>query len=279
MKHILALLFCYLMLLTSCLKVLTTAKNDSITLESIIDANYITSIMDKHPILTIDTSIEEGDNSTTVFFLHDGEIARFDEPSGTGVWNGILFTVAEDGSVSATSPMDEFAGDPPPVPLTDSAGRYYSDNAILLYPLLNDTVDVNMAIEYNGKDITIFAGMEGGEYSLYNVDQKTLLIREYYESWSNRTVKVSVADEAAMPPTRAGEALMAVKETRTLTYHTYLSGHEKDYVFEISGDWEFSLGAYGDIRFFNDEGQTKEIDNLVPADGMDYEIWVSDAKG
>ena len=61
-----------------------------------------------------------------------------------------------------------------------------------------------MAIEYNGKDIRVFAGMEGGEYSLYTVDQKTLLIREYYESWSNRTVKVSVADESYIPPHKSG---------------------------------------------------------------------------
>ena len=70
------------------------------------------------------------DGLTTVFFLHGGEIARCEEGSFqgeafcSGAWNGISFTVSDDGRVKASSPTDEFAGNPPAVPLTDSAGRY-----------------------------------------------------------------------------------------------------------------------------------------------------------
>ena len=197
----------------------------------------------------------------------------------SGAWYGISFTVSDDGRVKASSPTDEFAGDPPAVPLTDSMGRYYADNAFLLYPLLDETADVQTALEHNGKDVTVFAGLDGGEYCTFTVDRKTLHIREYYESWDDRTVRVTLADDAYMPPTRAGAALMDAGQARTLTYHTYLSGYEKDYVFEIPADWEFSLEVYGDIRFFDDAGQTKEVENLIPADGKDREIWVSDAKG
>ena len=49
-----------------------------------------------------------------------------------------------------SSPTDKFAGDPPVVPLTDGMERYYADNAFLLYPLLNETADMQKAFAYNG---------------------------------------------------------------------------------------------------------------------------------
>ena len=271
------ILLCAVCLLFSgCLKILPADKNPEVTLDAVIDANYVTTITAGHQYLIVTS-----DGSTTAFFLHNGEIAQCEdgESFSTGTWSGVTFTVHEDGTVTATSPMDEFAGDPPAVPLTDSRGRYYENNAFLLYPLLDETADVKIAAEYNGKDITVFAELDSGEHCTYTVDRKTLLIREYCQSWNARTFQVTAADEAYVTPTGAGAALTDAGQTRTLTYHTYLSGHEKDYVFEIPGSWAFSLGAYGDIRFFGNEGQTDEIDNLIPADGGDYEVWVSDAKG
>lgn len=284
MKRLILLLAACL-LFSGCLKVLPAARESDVTPEGIIDANYLTSLTADSTFVIVSSAATGGDSSTTAFFLYGGEIARCEEGSFqgeafcSGAWNGISFTVYDDGRVKASSPTDEFAGDPPAVPLTDSMGRYYADNAFLLYPLLDETADIQTAFEYNGKDVTVFAGLDSGEYCTYTVDRKTLQIKEYYESWDDRTVRVTLADEAYIPPTRAGAALMDAGQTRTLTYHTYLSGHEKDYVFEIPADWEFSLGAYGDIRFFDDAGQTKEVDNLIPADGMNYELWVSDAKG
>ena len=284
MKRLILLLAACL-LFTGCLKVLPAAQKSDVTLESIVEANYISTLTAGGQFVIVSSAASGGDSSTAAFFLHGGEIARCEEGSFqgetfcTGAWNGISFTVSDDGRVKASSPTDEFAGDPPAVPLTDSMGRYYADNAFLLYPLLDETADVQTALEHNGKDVTVFAGLGNGEYCTYTVDRKTLHIKDYYESWNDRTVRVTLADEAAMPPTRAGAALMDAGRTRTLTYHAFLSGYEKDYVFEIPADWEFSLEVYGDIRFFDDAGQTKEVENLIPADGKDREIWVSDAKG
>ena len=284
MKRLL-ILFSACLMLTGCLKILPASQKPGVTRESIVDANYITAITARFPFLIVNSATSAGDRSATAFFLHGGEIARCEE--GTfggesfchGIWNGISFTVHEDGTVSAASPTDEFAGDPPAVPLTDSEGRYYGDNAFLLYPLLDENADIQIAVEHNGKDVTVFAGLDSGEYCRYTVDRDTLHIRDYYESWSDSTSEVVMADEAYVTPTKAGAALTEAGRMRTLTYHTYLSGQEKDYVFEVPGNWEFSLEVYGDIRFFDDRGQTGEVENLIPADGKNHEIWVSDAKG
>ena len=93
---------------------------------------------------------------------------------------------------------------------------------------------------------------------------------------------VTVADplETYMPPTRAAaELARASDDLRTLSYHVHLDGEDRDYEFQIPCGWEFVLGAYGDITFYDDAGMTHPIENRIPADGLDHEIWVSDAKG
>ena len=93
---------------------------------------------------------------------------------------------------------------------------------------------------------------------------------------------LTTADPAGtyMPPTRAAAELgKAAEELRTLTYHVHLFGEEGEYAFRVPGSWEFVLGAYGDISFYEDAGLTKPTENKIPADGQDHEIWVSDAKG
>ena len=77
----------------------------------------------------------------------------------------------------------------------------------------------------------------------------------------------------------AAELGKAAEELRTLTYHVHLFGEEGEYAFRVPGSWEFVLGAYGDISFYEDAGLTKPTENKIPADGQDHEIWVSDAKG
>ena len=272
--------------LSGCFGLFRGREKQEITVQNIIDANYITSLVAQYSGVTVLSGTEAGDVSTTVFFVHDGEIARCEEgtfggePFCGGAWGGMTFSLNADGTVAASAPADEFAGDPPAVSLTDSKGRTYSDNAFLLYPLFDG--DVQMAKEYNGVDVTVHSVVEGVGSCDYTVDRDSLVIRHYFESWDSREVEVSTAgaDASWVPPTKAAEELLrAGGNLRTVRYHAQIGGVERDYAFRVPADWEFRLEVYGDIAFYADAGLTAAAENRIPADGEDHELWLSDAKG
>ena len=270
---------------SGCEDLIGPGAKTEVTVQGIVDTNYITALTAACPGVTVIDSVPDGSGRTTVFFrFSDGGIVECEEGEGysRGVWGDLTFEVNGDGSVTASAPLTQFQGDPPAVDLTDSQGESFWDNTFLLYGLL--TGESQIAVDYDGDEATVYTkiGEEENMSCTCTVDAKTLRIKTLYEGWNGHTLTVTTADPAQtyMPPTRAAAELgKAAEELRTLTYHVHLFGEEGEYAFRVPGSWEFVLGAYGDISFYEDAGLTKPTENKIPADGQDREIWVSDAKG
>ena len=76
------------------------------------------------------------------------------------------------------------------------------------------------------------------------------------------------------------EFAAAFAVTRTVTYHAQLAGEERDYLYVVPSSWSFTLSLYGDqVSFTADAAGLIPVENMIPPDGLDYEIWVSDAMG
>ena len=108
----LILLLAVCLLFSGCLKVLPAAQKSDVTLESIVEANYISTLTAGGQFVIVSSAASGGDSSTTSFFLHGGEIARCEEGSFqgeafcSGVWNGISFTVSDDVTLAVTNTLN-----------------------------------------------------------------------------------------------------------------------------------------------------------------------------
>ena len=272
------------LLVLSCAGCIRTGRLEP-TVENIAEANRITVLTRKYGTVSVHAS-SGGEFVDTDFFRYDGTVAKIEVrgsgdavESRSGSYGDLIFDFLEDGSVHAQAAVAGFAGDPPDVDLTDAEGETYADNAFLLYPILSG--ETHIAAEKRGV-LSVWTSLEGtagdteDPVSFSEIDEKTLVIRKTEQNWNTWTTTV----ECGKDPDPAADVFReAMKNTRTLRYHVWLETEESEYEFEVPADWSFSLEVWGDITFYSDAGQTKVIDNYVPADGEDREIWVSDAKG
>ena len=162
--------------------------------------------------------------------------------------------------------------------LTDRDGEYFSSNINLISLLIGgEAVECTEADDTYTVRVVITEG-ENAEYVrsyLCTVDKDTLAIRSLEEEDGFYSCTVEYGGD---PIPFAGVLEKAMQKTRTLTYHLTIGGEDMDRVYKVPSDWPFSLGVY-EMTFWKDAAHTAETENLVPADGKDYEFWVTEGTG
>ena len=261
-----------------------SAKADpsTVTLENVIAVNYLTSLIKQYgqvkvhtddQYLTEDACYFRG--GTSVAHLSEWQ-SKGDSATGTTGSDGVLsYQINEDGSVTAydyPSFNDEnYKHDDYVEQNTDGDGEYFEGNTFLFGKLLGGKLDELAETDAGYSFRVTVAGSSPTVYRC-TVDKVTLALRELRDESGEYAITVEYGED--LTPF-AAEYADAMKKNRTLTYHAVSFVHTYDYVYTVPAGWSFYLGA-SDMTFYANADFTGEVENLVPADGKDYEFWVSD---
>ena len=257
-------------------------------IEDLIAANYLTVLLPQYGQVKINQTFDYGSDYMCYFpfrdtvayygegrYVFDGE----DENTRFGSDGDISYDIAADGTVSGYAYADTASGEDYIAYNSDAEGRFFPDNAYLTSSLYGCVIT---DIEEQGDVFVVhtrYAETAEGEdpfVQTYTVDRETLAIRSYAIEGTFYRLTVDYG-EGLNPYEDTFRKAMA--DTRTVTYHIHMDGESFDRVYEVPKSWTFSLRIKEEMRFFKDKGLTDPIENLVPADQWNHEIWVTDARG
>ena len=266
----------------------TPADLPGFAIEDLIAANYLTVLLPQYGQVKINQTFDYGSDYMCYFpfrdtvayygegrYVFDGE----DENTRFGSDGDISYDIAEDGTVSGYAYADTASGEDYIAYNSDAEGRFFPDNAYLTSSLYGCVIT---DIEEQGDVFVVhtrYAETAEGEdpfVQTYTVDRETLAIRSYAIEGTFYRLTVDYG-EGLNPYEDTFRKAMA--DTRTVTYHIHMDGESFDRVYEVPKSWTFSLRIKEEMRFFKDKGLTDPIENLVPADRWNHEIWVTDARG
>ena len=171
---------------------------------------------------------------------------------------------------------DDYSVPPEEIGYGDNGEFYEGDLSIACYLMNGKTEIVSSAEDALVFRVTsTFSEDTDPVVYEYTIDPGTLRLKEFTPVDSDAVFRVGVEGE----PQYAPQFVEAFGETRTVVYHTMLDGVEKDYTFTVPSSWSFMLGLPSEAGFTLDREGLIPTENLVPPDGKDYEIWVSNAVG
>lgn len=260
------------------------------TRSALIEANRITNLTVKYGTVTVSETAEYGESAVS-FFRYGEPIVMYAEstvffegaeeagwPYGSAAIGDIDFTVMPQGVLASAVP--DGGNEDPELLITgrNAEGEFYRNDLYIAGSVLEgDVTDVSR--ENGTVTFMVESFYVMGDRNLtyfYTVEEETLRLLswgEYLGEWS-----CSVAVGETIP--FEAEFAAAFADTRTVTYHAQLAGEERDYLYIVPSSWFFTLSLYGDqVSFTSDAAGLIPVENMIPPDGLDYEIWVSDAAG
>ena len=272
-----------------------TADPSAVTLEDLINANFVTTLTNQYDQIEIDEAYPYG-TSKTFYYRLGGEVALYVEndfqfedgpfQSRQGYFSDINYELGANGDVLlAAYPaiyegqyQDEEQDAYMKEILTDKNGEYFSGNTYLTGLFFEggrvaghteeaDTWTFQIDVSYEN-DVNV-------RRYLCTVDKQTLAIRSLSEENGEYSYTVKYGGDPAPFSVELGKAM---QKTHTVTYHTTVDGKTADFSYRVPTAWPFTFGVY-DMTFYKNSDFTGEVDNLVPADEKDYEFWVTNAVG
>ncbi len=256
-------------------------------LEDVIDANYLTVLLDRFGQVGLRQTYDYGSSSVYYFPFRD-TVAYCGEDSYTfdsettesryGSDGDIYYEIDGDGTVRGFAYPDLTLGEDYIAYHTDPEGRYIPDNAYLCSSLFDCTVT-----DLEERDDTyilraeyVWSEDEPPTVLTFTLEKGTLAILNYTVEGADYSLTTEYGENIAPYADALREAF---SDTRTVTYHVHMDGEQYDRSFEVPKSWEFTLHVKEEMRFFKDKGLTDPTENLIPADRWNHEIWVTDARG
>ena len=254
-----------------------------LTLENIFAANYITVLLRQYGQVKIHMKNEFGVSDSWHFrhgektIVYLSEWQSISDPNSRGVsgQDGTLsFQIAEDGSVTSyIFPRfyhPNYSADDRNV---DKNGEFYEGNTEIFRKLNFGTLD-EIAETKTGYTFRVTVTEYTGTVKYYRcvADKRTLALTEVRDESGEYSIVMEYGEN--LTPF-AAEYADAMKKTRTLTYHATWHGQTYDYNYTVPASWSFYLDA-SDVLFYKNADFNEFTENFVPADGMDYEIWLAD---
>ena len=266
---------------------LAAAPAADVTLENVIAANYITSLIRQYGQVKIhrENKYTVSDSfyfpcGDTIVYLSEWQAVSDPGSHGINGQDGTLsFTVGEDGSVTSYvwpkfyhpeyKQEDEMARN------TDKNGRYYDGNTSLIADLLRgkleDLAETDAGYTFRVSVAHVYSGTT--DYYRCTADKSTLALTEVRDESGEYRLAMEYGRNLT-PFAEKYEA--AMKNTRTLTYHATWMWQTYEYVYIVPASWNFYLDASDVVFYKKNADSTEYTENFVPADGLDYEFWVMD---
>ena len=260
------------------------------TRDALIEANRITNLTVKYGTVTVSETAEYGESAVS-FFRYGEPIVMYAQstvlfegaeeagwPYGSVATGDMNFTVMPQGVLASAVPDGGNADPGILITGTNAEGEFYTNDLYIAGSILEgDVTDVSR--ENGTVTFRVESWYVMGDRNLtyfYTVDEETLQLLSWGEYLGEWSCAVSVGETIPFE----AEFAKAFADTRTVTYHAQLAGEARDYVYIVPSSWSFTLSLYGDqVSFTADAAGLIPVDNLIPADGKSYEIWVSDAVG
>lgn len=243
------------------------------TWEELLAANRLDNILSIYPALRHCNQEYAPELVTWVYPRGSGlTILTLSEDYASGYYNGCYFTAQprEDGRLLAS--IEEFRDS-----YTDPAER---DEYLIDF--LSGIVEMRYE-KTEGDLIWMECTAWGGMRERVAVDRGTLALREvqtYFAEDLPPSRLVVLYDETA-PALEYLDSWDGPQRRVAIHWEEFSTGERNawDEIRQIPADWEYVPweGRWGDFAVWMDEGYTKSY--AYPGDGVDYELWLTTAKG
>ena len=266
------------------------------TLEDVIRANHATVLTKKYAYVTGREVTENGWTEQSVFRFGN-TLVQYTERDSLN-WNSwgqvssaewtdldsrdtarLTFTEAGGFLLKGSLPESTTYDPAPPEtlrPYTDAEGVYYARNALLYHELIGGEAGEMEVTEETADTVTILVTIKNS-WDPSSARYVCLLDRETLElksmSYPDGTL-IRTYVYGTEPSGFSAVVLSSMESARTLTYHVSIGGTTEDHVFAVPGWWEFAADT-SRTQFYADAGRTAPAENLIPADGLDHEIWTA----